>query len=108
MPCVDRLVDTLDALPDKEIADAVCRFIFLSFDNVYAAPEWWDGLNEVTRQSMIKRCLRGVLPPFPYEGRHLRDDGLAFLEWRVNSRIRSTAVKKAQNPTAQPDGYASG
>ncbi len=88
LPYVERMVTSLDSLPEEELADAVCRFIFNSFDNIYADPGWWDGLNEGIRKKMIARCLRGVLPPFPYEARHLKDDGLSFLRWGVHSRTR--------------------
>ncbi len=84
-----RLVDSLLRLSRERVPDALVRFAFESFDNVYMRPDWWERLPKSDRDRLIGRIVSGQ--PFISDQRsHLEDDGSQLTDNRVIGIYRLT------------------
>lgn len=83
----EQFIKSLDALRDHELPHAIVRFVFESFENVFASPVWWDNLDNMVQKKLLQRQLSG-LPSSGPEGdaSRLVDDGVRAVQWKVLSR----------------------
>ena len=84
---------SLLALPIERVANHLVRYAFETYDNVYCAPAWWEGLGRSERLFLVNRANIGGLPyllgtPNPYS---LKDNGMTFVIWSI-TRIPSSFV----------------
>jgi hypothetical protein len=80
----DWLIKSLHSLPDEQIPHAIARYVFESYENVYASPDWWEGLDAPTQEKLVARALstfETVRAPSC-----LIDDGVRAVGWKVRSR----------------------
>ena len=82
----EQLVESLHAIPDGDLGDAIVRFAFEMTEDVYASPAWWDGLTADDHTRLLSRMETGGVPV--REPRALVDDGLRTVRWPVISRKR--------------------
>jgi hypothetical protein len=85
---VDQFVSSLLALPNDDIPHAVIRYIFDSFENLYAKPEWWEDLPVQTKQTFRKRQNTALSLVELIDRFSLRDDGIRSVDWTL-SNIKS-------------------
>jgi hypothetical protein len=86
----ERLIKSLHLLTDEQIPHAVARYVFEFYENVYAAPEWWEGLDAPTQKTLLARLLSSletIRAPSC-----LIDDSLQVVEWKVTSRKTNLAL----------------
>jgi hypothetical protein len=81
-----RLVASLDALPDDAIPDAIRRFAFTFFENLYVSPDWWENLGDLIKRGLIIRTRLGLSGEGKIPKTCLRNDGLHIVEWDVTAR----------------------
>lgn len=81
-----RFIKSLDALTDERIGDAVMRFVFDCFENLYASPEWWDALSEQTAEALMDRMCPVKEMISARSSRHLVEDEKRYVSWNILSR----------------------
>jgi hypothetical protein len=81
-------VDSLLALPPKEITDALIRFFFEHCENTFMAPPWWEALPQQTKDALINRMTLGGTPFQPRLAQCLMNDGFTYDDWVFTSAIR--------------------
>lgn len=78
---------SLEALRDQELPHAIVRFTFETFENVFASPDWWEGLDNETQKKLLARQLSGMaLSGTERTADCLMDDGVRAVNWAVSSR----------------------
>lgn len=80
------LASSLDKLPPGEVPDALVRFTFEHFENSYASPRWWEGLQERQRQRLLGRMALAASSDAVRRADCLLDDGLRTATWKVIAR----------------------
>lgn len=81
----EQFVKSLDTLSNDELPHAIVRFAFEYFENVFASPTWWEGLNDTEQQILLQRQWAG-LPSTSRIQDCLADDGLRVVNWTITSR----------------------
>ena len=80
----EKLVKSLHTLADDQIPNALTRYAFENFENVYASPTWWEGLDKAAQNKLLARLLS------TFKTRRtsscLMDDGLRIVGWKVTAR----------------------
>lgn len=82
--CV-KFVLSLDKLAVEDVPDALVRLSFEHFENTYADPRWWEGMETSGRDKLLHRFATAAGP----ENRKptcLVDDGLRTARWKVIAR----------------------
>lgn len=82
--CV-KFILSLDRLAVADVPDALVRLSFEHFENTYADPRWWEGMNVSERERLLHRFATAASP----ENRKLTclvDDGLRTARWKVIAR----------------------
>jgi hypothetical protein len=83
-PAITQFARSLALLSDDDIPDALVRLMFEFFENLAAAPDWWETLSDDARDALLRRLSEGNLgEPRPYG---LLDDGLRTARGRVTKR----------------------
>ena len=75
-----QLIRSLNALPQEDICNAVIRFAFEYFENIFTKPQWWDTLEKEQQEKILRRSTRVRYTP---EG--LKDDGVRVVDWVITS-----------------------
>lgn len=83
----EQFVRSLDALSDHELPHAIVRFMFETFENVFASPDWWERLDNEAQQKLLARQLSGMASSdTEWTNDCLMDDGVRAVNWTVSSR----------------------
>lgn len=80
-------IESLEAIPDESITAALIRLLFTHFENIHMSPDWWEGLSEGTRKSLVERERLGT-PDHPYPPAVLADDGVVYNPWTETRRYQ--------------------
>jgi len=80
--CV-QLMKSLERLSKADIPDALVRFTFEYFENTYADPRWWEGLNVAKRGHLEQRFATAASSQLNRRASCLIDDGLRTARWKV-------------------------
>ncbi len=84
-PSASRLIDSLVAVPDAAKPNAIARFVFEFFENVYLEPAWWEALPNDTR-SIVKIRARAAADVRSGRPEYvLEDDGITLLTASIAS-----------------------
>lgn len=81
-----RFIKSLDAFTDERIRNAVMRFVFDCFENLYASPQWWDALSEQTTKALMDRMCPAKEMVSPRSSHHLVEDEKRYVSWNILSR----------------------
>ena len=81
-----QFVQSLNKFSDARITDAVLRYVFESFENTYASPQWWDSLSTSKRTILIRRMRHSVVTR-QEDPRALVEDGIEMANWGVKARL---------------------
>jgi len=87
-PASEKFVDSLLGLPDSEIPDALLRFTFEYFENTFIAPEWWERLDEQSRDALARRLNDAADVFKERKADCLVDDGMRVASWKVTAKRR--------------------
>ena len=82
----DQLIDSLQAIPDHDVGDAIVRFAFEMTEDLYASPAWWDQLPADDRARLLRRMETGGVPL--RHSQALLDDGLRVARRHSYTRTR--------------------
>ncbi len=74
---------SLDMLPTDQLPDAILRYVFEYFENVYFSPTWWVGLSDDHKNSILKRASAVTRPDSEHSKTCLLPDGFSYLNWNV-------------------------
>ena len=85
-----QLIFSLLALTDDKLASAVTQFAFESFENLFIAPDWWDGLSPSLRSSLESRVSCGAATTLHSPSCFI-PDGNRYALW--NNPVRESNVK---------------
>ena len=83
-----KFIQSLSSLSTRDIPDAVVRFAFQSFENMFLAPNWWDKLSEPIKERLLARYDSS----FWRDGSEfidLRPDGIRLAGWNVVGRAKT-------------------
>lgn len=82
---VRKFVESLQAMGEDRIPDAICRIIFQHVENMFFSPVWWDSLG-AKRQNKLIKIFRST---FDEEDKsYLPDDGEKLVDWKVVKQFR--------------------
>lgn len=79
---VAAFIRSLDALSDAELPHALVRFVFEYFENTYMSPDWWEQLDEDSRESLLLRHWASRR----HDEDCLVDDRVRAVSWTVIAR----------------------
>ena len=90
----EEVFKTFHELTDSDLPHAILRFTFEFFENTYFSPDWWEGLDDLSRVSIKQRQLGELIglfgeQDFPRSDACLLDDGIRVVKWSVVSRFTS-------------------
>jgi hypothetical protein len=85
-PVCLRFVQSLRAIPDSRITDALLRLFFQHVENIYMKPQWWETLSDATREKCMSSFQGAAEPMESYPAGYLRDDGCSVDVWTVVRR----------------------
>lgn len=71
---------------ERSLEDALVRVVFSALENVFARPDWWDGLVEAQRDALVARLTAYMSPFTETPPDSLVDDGLHYADWHLQSR----------------------
>lgn len=57
---IPSFIDSLRAIPNDNVFDALIKFFFTKAENCFFSPCWWDGLNEAQRENICNMIMSGV------------------------------------------------
>lgn len=80
----EKFVKSLASLSNDLLPHAIIRFTFEHFENIYASPNWWEGLAEPAKQSLLFKQMSVTMPQrMNRASNYLLDDGLRAVSWQV-------------------------
>jgi len=77
---------SLDSLTDDVLPYAILRFIFASCENLYFRPQWWENIDNKTKNILTGYLEESTSPIKGYDKTYLLDDGVRAINWKVKSR----------------------
>lgn len=83
--CV-QLVQSLDAIPTAGVPDALVRLSYGCFENTFADPRWWEGLQNSEREHLEQRFVIAADPYTNLSPLFLVEDGRRIARWKVIAR----------------------
>ncbi|MES2178021.1 MAG: SEC-C domain-containing protein [Gemmatimonadota bacterium] len=72
---------------EENIADALCRTVYSSLDNVYCSPTWWDALTDEQRSELTDRASDNARVWEEGDGKFLLTRGQPLLALEVSSVV---------------------
>ena len=84
--CSERLVKSVNKLPDADIADAVVRHAFEYCENIYIFPTWWDALDQAKKMALGRRSTEAANVTVERKNNCLMYDGFNYVNWTVTVR----------------------
>ena len=85
-PACVPLVRSLHALRDRDLSDAILRFLFEFCENVHIQPDWWEGLPAESRNALVQRMTMSIDPTKSRSSDCLRPDGVTTMYPKVRTR----------------------
>lgn len=82
----EAFIRSLEAVPNRDLTDALLRFFFASCENLHIQPEWWERLPTLSRDALVRRHACFADPTAAIPDCYLRDDGVRFDPWKVIGR----------------------
>jgi len=79
----NRFVDSFRALPAEDITAALLRIMFEYFENIYIQPDWWDSLEEASKNLLINRMGLSTDPFAKPKQNVLAKDALDVANWAL-------------------------
>ncbi len=86
----NKLISSLLALFDDKLASAITQFAFESFENLFIAPDWWEGLSPSLRSSLERRVSCGAATALHSPSCFI-PDGNCYALWR--NPVKASNVK---------------
>lgn len=80
-----RFVESLMRLGDDRMSDALVLYIFDSFENFAAQPEWWESLPDTAKDDLKWNALNGTDMAFAYDSATLIPSSTRFADWDVET-----------------------
>lgn len=74
-------IKSLMVIPDEYVTSALLRLLFTYSDNIHMSPDWWEGLPEAMKRSVIERIQINSL-----QSNILADDDVVFDPWTISRR----------------------
>jgi hypothetical protein len=81
-----KLAASLDALSDDELPHAIVRFVFEFCENRYFNPNWWDGVDQKIRDTLMSRFEIAASSDKLRAATCLLDDGIRAVTWKATGR----------------------
>jgi len=82
-----KLIESIDTLRNEDLPQAILRYTFEFFGNVYFSPNWWDELSQDVRRDVWERQLRRF--DTPREADCLIDNEVIYVNWLVTRRRKN-------------------
>lgn len=60
-----KLLKSFEQIDDDDVFSNLLRFVFVSFENVFMSPEWWESKTESERNIVVKWISTGADPRLP-------------------------------------------
>lgn len=82
VPC-NKLINTLNKIPDNNKINAILILMLTSIENVYFSPIWWENLNDEDQKKLQIKIMQGAHPFFPRNSDCLLDHGFRIIDWNL-------------------------
>jgi hypothetical protein len=79
----DKFVKSLVELQPSEIGNAIIKFCFEYFENVFLSPDWWESLPEPQKNSLSELIFCGITTD--HAGRSHKIGGDVFANWDIEA-----------------------
>ena len=87
-----RFVQSLAALADQDVPDAIIRLTFEHSENTFFRPSWWNALDVSLRAALVDRMTNGADLCIPRKPNCLIPDGNHYVNWAIARRQTSRHV----------------
>lgn len=91
-PSSEQLVKSLHKKNDSDIVQALVRYCFEYFENVFFSPIWWDRLDPNVQTAIRERISLAANVLAERMPDCLQDDGISSVRWTVTSRETNLAL----------------
>lgn len=81
-----KFVKSLAALADRDVPDAIVRFVFEYSENTFFRPSWWTALDTHLQSALVDRITSGADPCVPRKSSCLIPDGNHYVNWTIARR----------------------
>ena len=81
------LMDSLRALDQSLIPDAIFRFACSEFENTFVEPHWWENLSSAHRGYVHQLFMNGVRTDVPPDPLSLTDRGHHIVDWTLEASV---------------------
>lgn len=78
----ESFVRSLLAIPERDIPNAIVRFIFQHFENFFVSPPWWDNLSATIQEQLLGR-FTSTFYAESYFFIDLAADDMNYVDWNV-------------------------
>ena len=78
---------SLHQISDVDLPNALVRFFFESTENLHLSPDWWDGLDEITKIKLIRRISTMANLSVPQSTSPYANDNVEYVDWQIRKRI---------------------
>jgi hypothetical protein len=93
----DEFIKSLNALPRKTLSNALTRFAFEYFENLFISPDWWEQLEEKTKMALMARLSYSINIFNERNVYCLMDDGISYADWQFK-RVTSNVINSDTCP----------
>jgi len=85
-PACRQFVESLHALDDHSLAQAIARLLFHSIKTMYGRATWWQNLDQSMQKQLMLRRQAGMKGVTLRQPNIYKDDGLKIVDWQIASR----------------------
>jgi SEC-C motif len=82
-----KFVQSLTILPDRDIPDAIIRFVFEYSENTFFRPSWWNVLATPLQSALVDRMTNMATLHIPRKSDCLIQDGNHYVNWTIARRL---------------------
>lgn len=84
---ISEFFSSLESLSYSAIPNAITRYAFEFYENVYISPIWWDSLSDEKKKGLVSRAASAVRPDEVRVTNRLTDDGIDYIKWNITKII---------------------
>lgn len=82
-----KFVKSLKEIGQNKIPNSIVRMLFQHSENLFLRPAWWESLDDNPKAMLNDKMLIGIHPGKGVDSNGLLDDGVDYVDWRINEVV---------------------